>query len=233
MTTQTVEQINGLPDKALVYGFRGTVKKVFSRNTGEGNHGPWSIQNVILMDEEQREIKMMIKDCPDFFFAPGDGIELEPKLSDKGITGLYAIDDDYKGTITRILKATSTVIMKEPPSNPPKDIPAQSPANHASPARQTRERSPEHLSAVQQSTKNQNSEKTVDPFKDARKTVMKIANLHLLCAKAVSDYEAPAFKEATGRDMSESQIQGATASVFITAERSGLVNKMPCNPIKL
>ena len=70
-----------------------------------------------------------------------------------------------------------------------------------------------------------------DTLKEARLTIMQITNLHLLCAKAVSQYEAPNFKKATGEEMSESQRQGAIGSLFIEAARSGLVRQMPTHPI--
>lgn len=62
---------------------------------------------------------------------------------------------------------------------------------------------------------------------EAKRTIMQIANLHLLSAQAVESYEAPAFKKHTGQDMTESQRQGAIASIFIEACRSGLVRNMP------
>jgi len=67
---------------------------------------------------------------------------------------------------------------------------------------------------------------------EARASIMQIANLHLLCAKAVSQYVAPAFKKATKEEMSESQRQGAIGSIFIESCRSGLVRQMPSHKIE-
>lgn len=69
-------------------------------------------------------------------------------------------------------------------------------------------------------------------LKEARETIMRITNLHLLCARAVGQYEAPAFKAQTGDELSESQRQGAVASIFIEACRSGLVRSMSPHPLK-
>jgi hypothetical protein len=69
-------------------------------------------------------------------------------------------------------------------------------------------------------------------MKDAKASMMQIVNLHLMVAKAVAKYEVPQFKKLTGHDMSEGQQQAATASVFITCERSGMVRQMPTTPLE-
>jgi hypothetical protein len=68
-------------------------------------------------------------------------------------------------------------------------------------------------------------------MKEAKKALTQIANLHLQCMLVVERYEAKAFHEATGQHMTEAQKQAAIASVFIKAERSGLVDKMPTTGI--
>lgn len=233
----TVAQINALPDKAPVYRFIGTVNAIYDPKSGTSPNGDWHLQNAMLRDSEGGIIKCLFKDHPPIQATVGSLIELACYEGQKGLSGLYARDDSYNGQTTRILSATKTcqVTLGGPlaPANEPNhyepgqddpDIPWSDEPGAAQP--QAPQQAPQQRQAPP-------AKKTAtDAFKRARVELVKIANLHLTCAIAVERMEAPVFLAATGHEMSREAKQAATASVFIRAERSGLVEDMPTSPLK-
>jgi len=104
----------------------------------------------------------------------------------------------------------------------------QAPAQRAAGPPQQQAELPAQQPTPQQ---RQTAAPTID-INSARLSIMQITNLHLLCAQYVAQYEVPSLKKATGEDMSESQRQGATASIFIESCKSGLCRMMPSHPLK-
>ncbi len=110
-------------------------------------------------------------------------------------------------------------------SAPQQSAPQQSAPQYQAPQQQQQETAP------QQAPQQRQHAPTSD-INSAKLSIMQITNLHLLCAKAVAQYEVPTLKKATGEDMSESQRQGATASIFIESCKSGLCRLMPSHKIE-
>lgn len=67
-------------------------------------------------------------------------------------------------------------------------------------------------------------------IRDARHAMIQVANLHLMSRLCVENYEAKTYREVTGNDMSESEKQGATASIFIQLTKTQVHLKMPKRP---
>lgn len=238
MTPTTVNQIGDLPDKAVVYCFEGTVTKAFKRSEGTNSQGEWSIEAFLLKDATGAEIKLMLKDSPPAGYAIGTALRLEAWKGDKGFSGLYAADDEYKGDVRRILRATKTCSIMLLNGHQQQPAPQQRPQQQAQQQQQggQQQAAPQQR---QQTTSTHAPAPTDDEARaarkalnDAKRTILQIVNLHLLCAKVVETVEAPAFKAATGHDMSEAQRQGATASVFIESCKKGLVHSMPNTPLE-
>lgn len=235
MQHQPIEQIQALPDRAVVYCFEGTVQKAFRRSEGTNSTGPWSIETFLLKEASGGEIKLMLKDADPAGWAPGTALRLEAWKGDKGFSGLYAADDEYKGEVRRILRATKTcnvtVLNGQQQAAPQHQPQYQQHPQQSQPApqqgHQQPDPDPQATTAKQQPPKQQTKAAAPDSVLEAKRTMMQIANLHLLAAQVVESYEAPAFKKHTGQDMTESQRQGAIASIFIESCRSGLVRNMP------
>jgi hypothetical protein len=225
MKAQSIQAIQDLPAKGLVYAFEGQITKIFKRSEGENAHGKWSIESVMAKDASGAEIKLMLKDrepCP---YGVGTSIRVEAYKGDKGYSGLYAEDDDYKGKVTRILRVTPTADLSrvdEAPSQ--RQAPASQPNDGGwdehEPAPRQAPREP-----AREAPRHDESGKAVTP-KEVKLTVLQIANLYLESLLATR-YVAEAYKEKTGMDMSEGQRQACASSIFIKADRLNLHTEMP------
>jgi len=49
-------EINDAENGQQISSFTGTIKKVWEQKSGEGDYGPWHLQNIILTDEHANEI---------------------------------------------------------------------------------------------------------------------------------------------------------------------------------
>lgn len=243
MTPQPIDQILALPDKAVVYCFEGTVTKAFKRSDGTNAQGAWSIESFLLKDAAGAEIKLMLKDSDPAGWQPGTAVRLEAWKGDKGFSGLYAADDEYKGEVRRILRATKTctVTILNGQQHAPQQAAPQQQAQAPQQRPQGQQQPPQQQHAPRQQTTTTHAAAPADDaaerearkaLNEAKRTILQITNLHLLCAKVVETVEAPAFKKATGQDMTEGQRQGATASVFIESCKKGLVHAMPTTALE-
>lgn len=230
--------IRQFPDGTVVPAVRGTVKKVFDQRSGENGRGPWSLQNLLLEDAAGEAFGVMLKDREPFPFRPGETVTFEAHQGDKQKTGVYAFDDTYQGNTERKIKITPTAEItvfqgggtrqQAPAQKAPQNAPESTPATqHSTQAPPTRSQSTTGGNTGQSRPERSSS----DDLRDAKRQLVKIANLHLLCARVVETIEAPTFEAVTGKTMDSSQVQAAVASVFIKAERMNLVEKMPTRPL--
>lgn len=220
-----MEAFASLADNQPIACVEGVLTKLYGPKNGTNSNGPWSIQNAEL-DCKGTIVPVMFKDRePIDQGLKNRTIRLTASTA-KGMSGLYAIDDERNGAVTRKLKVTPSAQLDiidnaSAAAKPPHQ--AQNPPQQAS----------------QQATGQQTASKPAasddghhDHVRAAKQTIIQVLNLHLLITKAVDKMEAPAYKKATGLDMSESQRQAATASIFITCERQGLVRNMPTTLIE-
>lgn len=237
MSNVTVQIIRAFPDKTPIPQFEGKVIKVHPRKTGTNSRGEWSMQRVVLRDRNGEEITALLTEHEEFAFRTGEIVVLACKVGDKGSTGVYVHDDTYNDKTERQIKVTATgridlVATEET---------APAPAPDRNQGRGRRNDDPDQGEDYTWSTEQApprdagNDHQTARDKTDvraAKKTLVQIVNLHTLCVLAVDRVEAPLVEGATGAPMSDSQRQAAVASVFIKAERSGLVDKMPAAPFK-
>src|SRR5215469_15507457 len=50
MRELTIQQINELDHGEIIPSFRATIAKIYDQKTGEGEYGPWYLQNLIVTD---------------------------------------------------------------------------------------------------------------------------------------------------------------------------------------
>lgn len=218
---------------------RGRILSLYPRKSGTTKQDkPWSIQNGTLRGEDGTEVGLFIKDRDELEKGTWEGKDVEIVAKEgKTLSGIYVMDDDYKGTITRKLKITPTAelsfVNAEPAQNyQPADqdgdaSPASGPSGYDLPFDHPEH--PDNLAKAQRPSQGTPAKPAADhsEVREARKTILQIANLHLACQLAVDRYECPTFKKMTGHDMSEDQRRAAVASIFIKADREGLVRAMP------
>lgn len=247
MKTFPLNAFDSLADAQPVAAITAKVTKVFPQKTGESSAGPWAIQNLEI-EGDGVVLPVMMKDRDPV------GPELKGRTitliasTGKQMAGLYAMDDNRNGTVIRKLKVTASATMEVMEGSAPASKPAQntnvqqaaqSAVNQAQRAAGTTQTADLGAPAERPAPKGQDeinadqAKQERHDIRDVRKTMIQVANLHLLARLSVENYEAKLFKDVTGKDMSEGEIQGATASVFIKCEKIGLHSKMPARPFTL
>ncbi len=236
-----LSQLGAMADKQNLACIAGTLTKIYKPKTGENSNGQWSIQNAVIKGTDGTEVTLWMKDRPEIpTNQQGRFMILTAKQGDKGLSGLYVMDDDYNGKITRKIKVTPTAELAYQDGQPAPQqqrpqqgmqAAQQAAAESWGPEPQQPETSQAPPQQSRQTPKPQSGEH--DLIKEAKRTIIQITNLHLLVAKAVDAVEAPRYKEATGMDMTEGQRQAAIASVFIESTKQGLVRNMPCRPLEV
>lgn len=238
-----LNQLGAMADKQNLACIAGTITSVYKSKNGENSNGPWSIQNIVLKGTDGTEITLWIKDREEIpNTVKGRFIILQAKQGEKGLSGLYVMDDDYNGKITRKIKVTPTCELSYQGGEPEqshhggKTQQAQQPNQVSQAAEEWKQVESQidhsgHHEPTGEPPAKSKKQPAADSIHEAKKSILQIANLHMLCARAVVDYEAPAFKKATGQEMTESMQQGATASIFIESCRNGLHRNMPAAPL--
>lgn len=240
-----LNQLGAMADKQTLACIAGTVMNIYKPKSGENSNGPWSIQNAVIKGTDGTELTLWIKDREEIpSSAKGRFLILTAKQGDKGLSGLYIMDDEYNGKITRKIKVTPTAELAYQQDG---HAPQARQESHGHQAAETTEfQTAAHQkaeeewkdieSAIPQAqsepVRKQTKANAPDSLHEAKKTILQITNLHLLCARAVVDYEAPQFKKVTGQDMTESMVQGATGSIFIESCRNGLHRNMPTTALE-
>lgn len=249
-----ISQLGSMVDKQPIGCVQGVITQIWKakKGTTASTGNPWSIQNVVLRCHDG-EVKLWVKDREEISMGwKNRTIRVECNQGEKGLTGLYVYDDDFNNKVERKLKVTPSAnvfLIDETAGQRPAQQPQQqSTGTNQNGGQNGGQHFEERQRAAEESwadterqfqgdpppkQQTQRKKEAPDSFNEARRTVTQIANLHLLCAKAVDTYEAPALKKATGADMSESQRQGATASIFIEACKQGMVRNMPTTAIEL
>src|SRR5688572_11462841 len=97
MRVTPIKEITDLEPDEKVMAVHARVKTIYGYSAGENNHGPWSIQNIIVADRTG-EIKVKIKDHDEIPKSwKGKDVLIECTKHDKhGWIGVKAVDDTYK-----------------------------------------------------------------------------------------------------------------------------------------
>lgn len=219
------------------------VGKYFS---GVGEKGPWSFQTVGLQDQSGKvETKFKGRDELDATCV-GKVMFIVANNGDRGLTGIKAMDDDYKGKVTRIALITPSaeVTFGKGDWNEGETTKQAAPAAPAATkqARQPEQPAPDDAPPVDGSDDypagdeppkaptQGNETKQAEPPKektwDAIKHDMnRIRKLHLLCCAAAA-HNAMALHKA-GIAIGDEFMQATTATIFIEACKRGGVASMP------
>lgn len=260
MQLQQLWEIQNLPDNMRLSGIAGRITKLHGRKAGQNSVGEWSLQNGEISDGQtviQFQLKDR-EELPQSYLNADVTIEAI-NSKQHGLTGIAVFDDNYKGTVTRKIKITPTaqIMMaggaQQPApqqTQPQQQYQQQAPPQQA-PQQQYQQQAPQQQ--YQQQTQpqqrsdaewdghgtNQPAQAPARPTKeeearrrlyDCKRSLIQICNLHTLCRIIVERQEAPLVHAVTGRTMSESEMQAATASIFIKADKLGMNSDMPNTP---
>jgi hypothetical protein len=70
----TIKEIKSWPVGTIIPNLSATAKVVFTRKTGEGQYGPWSVQGVVLSDETGDEIQASCWGFDDLSYIKGQAV---------------------------------------------------------------------------------------------------------------------------------------------------------------
>lgn len=108
MNIHTVADILRFPNETPLEGIEGTITAVYPRKAGTTQQNkPWSFQDATFADATGAIIKLKFVGCEDFSSSwKSRRVRITSVKSDRGRTGLYALDDEYNGNVTRKIKVT-------------------------------------------------------------------------------------------------------------------------------
>lgn len=238
-----------MSDGEQISAVRGTVKNLYKRNEGTNNHGAWSMQNLVITGDGV-EMKVVIKDRP---ALPQSLLKqtllIQSNMGEKGMSGIKASDNEYpknSGKITREIYVTPSahlilpdgeiaagctsaplgpVTAAQPAASQPAAQPAAQPQAQPAPTpAQPTASAPQGSQGT--GTGNVATETTVTAF---RTFIARRGNAWALC-RVVAKSKAKQVQDATQDAVPEDAIQAATASLFISADRAGMLDAFPaCN----
>lgn len=226
MRLVTVPEILKLGPGEQVPAIRGTISEVGKRYAGTNEHGEWSIQNATLQTPEGI-IKLKVMNREPLSVQKGCPVWLRSVDGNKGLSGLYAEDDEYRGKSTRIIKVTPSALieLEEPPPGPPADpgserwTPPQPPTPAAPEPHPTHSTVPPAPSAPTgaQGDHTASQKPTTSPADHA---LFNWTKLYLRCMEA-ADWIVCERMDAHKQAMSSDHYQACVSSLFIQATRNG------------
>lgn len=214
----------------IIPSVRGKLTALYDRNSGTNDRGEWSIQNAELTDATGK-IKLKITDR-DALPKEWKGREVVLSCNDgnKGLTGLKADDDTYKGKTSKIIKVTPSahIDLAQADSaheNSGEPEPESDRSNGFRPESNGIRTSPNGIRE-----KSNGSQKTPNgshfDVARVRITLSQAANLYLHSMLAAS-YVRDTYESVTGQPMCDEHFQATCASLFIKADREGLLTATP------
>jgi hypothetical protein len=229
MRIVSIREVLALGAGETIPSVKGRVLEVFDRNSGTISKGPragesWAIQNLRISDGTG-EIKIMVKDREDALPKSYKGRELVLSCNDgnKGLTGLKAQDDEYRGKVERIIAVTKSAHIEladgaaaqnapsiaapaaAPNTQPPAPAPAQSQAAPQSPA----------------NTPPTNGDVPTNPVSAAAHRRSQDYYRVMCQVYTVRTAWDKAHPEHT---MTDDHFQAACSTVFIQLQRDGIIN---------
>lgn len=239
----TNEVIN-LPPDSPVPCFKGKLVSLWPAKSGQNERGDWSFQNGEVKDGLGKTIRFTLKDRAALKAPNGAEIVFICHSGNRGLTGVKAKDDEYKGKSQRVLWVTSTaevLINGRPDGNPDashetgqerSEGPGQGddnvpmgdePDNGGARAHGTQD------SSQHEQQQNEPREKKDYPVAEAKIYLARCANLMILIRRAA------AFVEENSKALVETspdsfQALCATFWINITKE-TNLLDRMPVKPI--
>lgn len=111
MRILSTKEVKALEVDEVIISLRGTITKAYDRKIGGEGDKAWSVQNAFFKDQSG-EIRIAFWNRDDIKDFVNKEVTLSCHHSDKGYSGLYAHDNDYKGKVTREIKAQSNADLR-------------------------------------------------------------------------------------------------------------------------
>lgn len=209
MKLSTVKDAIESNDDEPVLAIRGTLTKLFKPMTGDGQYGPWSLQNGMLKDATG-EIKVVFDNrtpVPDEY--RGQVVEFRCTKGQKGgYSGVKRITDKKDGVSPKLNISDKAEVIQFNAEHQPETEPAKTPAKAPSRAQGPPEAPPRDNTAPAQSGPSNPPPRVPDEaanMAEAVGRIHEIMNAQLAVISLVHSYLVPAVKERTGITIDQQQ----------------------------
>jgi hypothetical protein len=227
MRVVSISEIKALEAGELVPSTKGKVIEVGKLFSGTNDKGPWSLQTITI-DDGSNKIKAKLWNR-DELAKTWKGVEvyLCCVQGEKGLHGIKAEDDTYKGATTRIITVTGKAELTAADAAPAQAAPVQPPtAPVQPPTAPTAPVQPPQPAPTGPVQPPATAKPVRNDLHDAKVTMNRIANLYLHSLEAAT-YVRGEWKEKHGTELTQDQFQACVASIFIESNRHGLARMIP------
>lgn len=220
MKTTTIQELLSSSEDFNLEAFRADIKKVYEAKEGVSANGNWRLQPCLVSDGKN-DIRVVFSGRNAFSPSDLEGKELFAqayKSKAGNISGIKLKVSEWKG------KEKKEVFIYEAARLSFGDEDAGT-ATFASDNESERKIVKE--GSIKQSTDEfEEFSKSEDNIQGAKQDLAKSANLMLLCLDA-SRFVKTEYEGKHGSQMTDDQFQAITSSLFINADKRGLISKMP------
>lgn len=110
MKTAKISQLAELADGQLIGEMTFKIKKAFPAKTGEGQYGPWSVQNAIVVDETgEIRASFWADGSEPLRGLEGHNVQVKSVAGKRGLSGLSAKANKKDGSIELEVKASASI----------------------------------------------------------------------------------------------------------------------------
>lgn len=110
MKSAKISQVADLADGQLIGEMTFKIKKVFPAKTGEGQYGPWSVQNAIVLDDTGETRASFWGDGSEPLKGlEGHDVQVKSVAGKRGLTGIQAKANKKDGSIELDIKASASI----------------------------------------------------------------------------------------------------------------------------
>lgn len=215
MNVTTIDEILNAEDEFNPQSFKGEVKRVYDFKEGEGARGKWTLQP-ILVSSGGKEVRVVFSGRNQYASTDIEGTEIYAKAhptKSGGYSGLKVKISEWKGEKKKelfVYESADVSFGDEDKGSAIIDYPK--------------------TDAKTETASDNESFETFEANEDAvdavKKALTKSANMMLVCLDAAK-YVKSQYEGKHDTEMTDDQFQAISSSLFINADKRGLINEMP------
>lgn len=211
MTTFTIKQVQDMVGMT-VSRIEAKVTGVFDRKTGEGQYGPWSLQNGTIEDETGK-MKVVFKQLPSQESLVGKTMAFKSMEGKHGLKGVEVKANEYKGKTTLELHVSKAALIVE--NGEESSVSMVTPST----------RMPQNEPPMASEAPIRHEDRKLG-IATAKNRLTQLAGLYDLCWETVGHMKV--YEDTEGGMELHKDV---ATTLFIQASREGLACKMPVRTI--
>lgn len=224
-----------LPVGAQIFKVHGTITELYGPKSGTNAKGEWILQRGTLQFDDGQKMGLFFKDRdPIHLSAKGRRIELACHSGPKGLSGVYADDDNNGNEVKRQIKVTSTGELSfiDGGGSGPNEHPPQR-TQQAPPPQRTQQAPHDPPPQNTQAPPVTGVEALKAGIAEITAHANRVANLQLLAMETVDNYVIPRVQNRTGRVVSDQERASLTMNMIIELMRGMGASKMPARRLAM